>query len=61
MKIAYKNAYHNFLESLRESGVCNMFQSPKYLEQVYGLSPEDAISVFCEYCEKKEEEARNGV
>ena len=44
------------LESLRLSGVMNMNGAPRWLEQTYGLSSEEAKFVFTAWVEFKEEE-----
>ena len=44
------------LEALRVSGVMNMYGAPKWLEENYDLSREEAIYVFLAWCDLKEEE-----
>ena len=46
------------LETLRLSGVMNMYGAPKWLEQTYGLSSEEAKFVFTAWKEHKEEEQK---
>ena len=38
--------YFQFLDDLRESGVTNMFESPTYLMDEYGLSKDEAFQIF---------------
>jgi hypothetical protein len=33
-----RETIYQFLDNLRESGACNMYEAPKYVQEVYGLS-----------------------
>ena len=48
--------FYEELEALRVSGVMNMYGAPKWLEENYDLSREEAIYVFLAWCDFKEEE-----
>ena len=41
--------YSDYLESLRQSGVTNMFGAGVYLENEFGLSKKDARNVLIEW------------
>lgn len=41
--------HKQFLDQLRESGVCNMFESPQLLMRQFGLSRQQAMQVFKEW------------
>ena len=41
----------NFLLTLRDTGVVNIFMSPMYLENILGISREDARKAFKNYVE----------
>ena len=44
-----KEQYFNFLDSLRDSGVTNMFGAGPYLQEVYGLSRHEARDIVLEW------------
>lgn len=44
-----KEEYFNFLDSLRDSGVTNMFGAGPYLQEVYGLSRHEARDIVLEW------------
>jgi hypothetical protein len=47
-----------FLNVLRKSNLCNMFEAPVHLRTVYGLSMRDAKAVFQYWAETMEREGR---
>ena len=47
--------YFIYLDELRESGICNMFEAPRYLMIEYGLNREDAKSVFLNWANRYKE------
>ena len=55
------HAHFNFLDALRESGLVNMYESVRVLQEVYGMSKPDAVRTFSEWCELKEEQAREAI
>jgi hypothetical protein len=55
------HAHFNFLDALRQSGLVNMYESVKVLQEVYGMSHSDAVRTFSEWCELKEEKAREAI
>ena len=50
------NAYFNFLNSIQVSGVSTSHECIKYLQEVYGLSRQDAVKTYSQWSERKEEE-----
>ena len=46
--------YHAELDSVRESGVINMFAAPQYLHEKYGISKQVAKVIFLEWTKKFE-------
>ena len=44
-----QQVYNDYLESLRQSGVTNMFGAGVYLEEAFGLSKKDARKVLLEW------------
>ena len=54
IEVAYNKEWiphYIYLESLRQSGVTNMFGASPYLEQARGLSKSEAISVLSSWME----------
>jgi len=47
--------YFIYLDELRESGICNMFEAPRYLMVEYGLNNKDAKSVFLNWTNRYKE------
>jgi hypothetical protein len=45
-----------YLESLRESGITNMFGAAPYIERVFDVPRKEAVSLLIEWMESK----RNG-
>ena len=43
------NKFFDILDRLRESGLINMFGAPKWLEDNYGLTKEEAREIFIEW------------
>jgi hypothetical protein len=43
--------YFAWLDSVRESGVINMFAAPKALQENFGLSKEEAMEIFVAWTE----------
>lgn len=43
----------NYLDALRESGVCNMFAAPQYLVEEYNISFEEACTIFEQWISEK--------
>tara|TARA_R110002072_G_scaffold12849_5_gene54816 strand:- start:5459 stop:5716 length:258 start_codon:yes stop_codon:yes gene_type:complete len=54
-----RNEVFTFLEQLRASGKVNMFESPKHLENKFGMTPEEAKMDFFQWTQhlKREEDA----
>lgn len=50
--------YFEYLDSLRESGVTNMFGAPRYLQEVFGLTKQDSFNVFQRWMETFEGRTR---
>jgi hypothetical protein len=46
-----KQEYFRFLDSLRDSGVTNMFGAAPYLSEVFGLNRREAKDVLLEWME----------
>lgn len=44
-----QKVYNDYLESLRQSGVTNMFGAGVYLENEFGLSKKDARQVLLDW------------
>lgn len=44
-----QQVYNDYLESLRQTGVTNMFGAGVYLEKRFGLSKKDAKKVLLEW------------
>ncbi len=44
-----KTVVFNFLYELRESGKINMFESPRYLMDMFDISFKEAIDLFVEW------------
>ena len=55
-----KEQYFNFLDSLRDSGVTNMFGAGPYLQEVYGLSRHEARDIVLEWMQTYSER-QNGM
>lgn len=53
-----KKEYFEYLDHLRESGVCNMFGAGSYLEKEFDLDKKDARKVLVSWIEgfEKDEE-----
>jgi len=47
--------YIVFLNELRKSGVCNMFESPKYLISEFNLSKPEAMKIFSDWAKNFKE------
>lgn len=45
--------YFEYLEKLRDSGVCNMWAAPSYLEMEFGLARKEAKDIFIAWIESK--------
>lgn len=43
------NKYWIFLENLRRSGITNMYGAGPYLQEVFGMSKNDARSVLADW------------
>lgn len=43
----------NFLNQLQRSGITNMFGAPRYLQDLWGMSRNNAIQVFLQWTEMK--------
>ena len=43
------NEYWIYLENLRRSGVTNMFGAAPYLEQVFGISRQEARDILADW------------
>jgi hypothetical protein len=43
--------YFSYLDALRATGSINMFGAPKYLEEAFGLSKEEAREIFFAWTE----------
>lgn len=41
--------YEDYLDTLRESGLVNMFLAPRYLAEEFGLSKAEAIKIVKEW------------
>ena len=48
--------YFRYLDSVRESGVINMFMAPKVLQEQFGLSKSEAMEVFTAWTKSFEDE-----
>lgn len=46
-----KETYFEFLESLRQSGVTNMFGAAPYLQNAFGLDKYEAKDILIEWME----------
>ena len=46
-----KETYFKYLESLRESGVTNMFGAAPYLQNAFGLDKYEAKDILIEWME----------
>ena len=44
-----KQEYYDYLESLRDSGVTNMFGAAPFLQHQFGLSRQEAKTVLLEW------------
>ena len=44
-----REAYYNFLENLRRSGVTNMFGAAPYLQAEFGMDAKEAKNVLVEW------------
>jgi len=54
-----KQIYNDYLESLRRSGVTNMFGAGIYLQDEFGLSRHDAKKVLLEWMQSYQKENTN--
>tara|TARA_Y100001951_G_scaffold78105_1_gene65635 strand:- start:15 stop:272 length:258 start_codon:yes stop_codon:yes gene_type:complete len=64
IEVAYNKEWiphYIYLESLRQSGVTNMFGASPYLEQARGLSKSEAISVLSSWMENYDALIEDGV
>lgn len=41
--------YTEYLEDLRESGVCNMYAAPSYLAEEFGLTRNEARAIVSDW------------
>ena len=46
--------YFDYLEKLRNSGVCNMWEATRYLEKEFGLSHKEAGDILVAWIKSKE-------
>ena len=49
MTVFEKEEYFNYLDTLRESGECNMFESSNYLMTAFNLERKDAREIVKEW------------
>jgi len=49
--------YYNFLNSLRDTGVTNMFGAAPYLVEVFGVSRAEAREILFQWMQSFEENA----
>lgn len=54
-----KQIYNDYLESLRRSGVTNMFDAGIYLQDEFDLSRQDAKKVLLEWMQSYQKENTN--
>ena len=43
------NKYWLFLENLRKSGITNMYGAASYIEQVFGVSHNEAVEILADW------------
>jgi len=48
--------YFNFLDDLRDSGETNMFGSPSYLVNEFGIHKREAMDIVSQWMKRKENE-----
>ena len=48
-----KDLYFQYLDDLRLSGVCNMLESPRYLEKKFALTLNESIQIFALWANDK--------
>ena len=53
-----KIIYYDFLERLRNSGKINMIEAPQHLENNFGLTSNQSLIIFTDWCAHKQEQAR---
>lgn len=44
-----KNEIFEYLDNLRESGICNMFESPNYVQKLFGLTRYESRDIVKEW------------
>ena len=47
--------YYQFLENIRQSGICNMWGATPYIMDAFHLNYEDAATVLCNWIQNYEE------
>ena len=55
-----KERMFDFLDNLRESGICNMFGSGVYLEEMFGINKRESKEVVLEWMNTFSERKENG-
>ena len=55
-----KERMFNFLDNLRDSGICNMFGSGMYLEEMFGINKRESKAIVLEWMETFSERKANG-
>ncbi len=56
-----KDECYFFLDLLRESGEVNMFGAPRYLQDNFGISKNEAIKVTTEWMETFKERSKDEI
>jgi hypothetical protein len=55
-----KERMFDFLDNLRNSGICNMFGSGIYLEEMFGINKRESKEVVLEWMKTFDERKENG-
>jgi hypothetical protein len=55
-----KERMFNFLDNLRESGICNMFGSGVYLEEMFSINRRESKVIVLEWMKTFSERKANG-
>ena len=55
-----KERMFNFLDNLRDSGICNMFGSGMYLEEMFGINKRESKAIVLEWMKTFSERKANG-
>ena len=55
-----KERMFDFLDTLRESSVCNMFGSGAYLQEMFGINKRESKEVVLEWMKTFDERKENG-